>query len=59
VGDRAGSASARGLRALDEPAVESVPVDTLTSEWPRVDLMKINVEGAEDDVWHGMQRTIT
>jgi FkbM family methyltransferase len=39
--------------------VESVTIDTLTREWPRVDLIKIDVEGAEEDVWQGMQRTIT
>ena len=33
-------------------------VDALTREWPRVDLIKIDVEGAEEDVWQGMQRTI-
>jgi FkbM family methyltransferase len=39
--------------------VESVTVDTLTRDWPRVDLIKIDVEGAEEDVWQGMQQTIT
>jgi FkbM family methyltransferase len=39
--------------------VESVTVDTLTRDWPRVDLIKIDVEGAEEDVWEGMQQTIT
>jgi FkbM family methyltransferase len=39
-------------------AVQTVTVDALTSEWPRVDLIKIDVEGAEEDVWQGMQRTI-
>jgi FkbM family methyltransferase len=38
--------------------VETVTVDTLTREWPRVDLIKIDVEGAEESVWRGMQRTI-
>jgi FkbM family methyltransferase len=38
--------------------VKSVTVDTLTREWPRVDLIKIDVEGAEEKVWQGMQRTI-
>jgi FkbM family methyltransferase len=38
--------------------VESVTVDTLTRDWPRVDLIKIDVEGAEEDVWQGMQRTV-
>ena len=38
--------------------VETVTVDALTREWPRVDLIKIDVEGAEESVWQGMQRTI-
>jgi FkbM family methyltransferase len=38
--------------------VNSVTVDTLTREWPRVDLIKVDVEGAEEGVWRGMQRTI-
>jgi FkbM family methyltransferase len=38
--------------------VQTVTVDALTSGWPRVDLIKIDVEGAEEDVWEGMQRTI-
>ena len=38
--------------------VKSVTIDTLTREWPRVDLIKIDVEGAEEGVWQGMQRTI-
>jgi FkbM family methyltransferase len=38
--------------------VDTVTVDALTREWPRVDLIKIDVEGAEEDVWQGMQRTI-
>jgi FkbM family methyltransferase len=38
--------------------VKSVTVDALTREWPRVDLIKIDVEGAEESVWRGMQRTM-
>jgi FkbM family methyltransferase len=38
--------------------VETVTVDTLTRDWPRVDLIKIDVEGAEEGVWEGMQRTV-
>ena len=38
--------------------VESVTIDALTREWPRVDLIKIDVEGAEESVWLGMRRTI-
>jgi FkbM family methyltransferase len=40
-------------------AVESVTVDAITRDWPRVDLIKIDVEGAEESVWRGMERTIS
>jgi len=38
--------------------VESTTIDAVTRDWPRVDLIKIDVEGAEESVWRGMQRTI-
>jgi hypothetical protein len=38
--------------------VESVTVDSITRDWPRVDVIKVDVEGAEESVWAGMQRTI-
>jgi FkbM family methyltransferase len=38
--------------------VESVTIDSITRHWPRVDLIKIDVEGAEESVWRGMQRTL-
>jgi len=38
--------------------VKSVTVDSLTRDWTRVDLIKIDVEGAEEGVWRGMQRTV-
>ena len=44
--------------ADDAVAVESVTIDSLTSSWSRVDLIKIDVEGAEEQVWRGMQETI-
>ena len=43
----------------DAVAVESVTIDALTRDWPRVDLIKIDVEGAEESVWRGMERTIS
>lgn len=43
----------------DAVAVESVTIDSLTRDWPRVDLIKIDVEGAEESVWRGMERTIS
>ena len=39
-------------------AVESVTIDSVTRDWPRVDLIKIDVEGAEESVWRGMEQTI-
>jgi FkbM family methyltransferase len=38
--------------------VQSTAIDALTEGWPRVDLIKIDVEGAEESVWRGMQRTL-
>lgn len=38
--------------------VETVTVDQLTAEWPQVDLIKIDVEGAEAAVWQGMRETV-
>lgn len=40
-------------------AVESVTIDSVTRDWPRVDLIKIDVEGAEESVWRGMEQTIS
>lgn len=38
--------------------VESATLDTLTADWPRVDLVKIDAEGAEEAIWRGMRRTL-
>jgi FkbM family methyltransferase len=35
--------------------VTTATLDTLTAEWPRVDLVKIDAEGAEPEIWQGMQ----
>lgn len=49
----------REATASDEVIeVETVTLDTLTEEWPRVDLIKIDAEGAEEAIWRGMQRTL-
>ena len=34
-------------------------IDAVTRDWPRVDLIKIDVEGAEESVWRGMEQTIS
>jgi FkbM family methyltransferase len=50
---------AEAVAASEEAvAVAAVTVDTLTADWPRVDLIKIDVEGAEEAVWRGMARTL-
>jgi FkbM family methyltransferase len=33
-------------------------IDNLTEDWPRVDLVKIDVEGSEEAVWRGMRRVL-
>ncbi|MBW4561744.1 MAG: FkbM family methyltransferase [Mojavia pulchra JT2-VF2] len=38
--------------------VETVTVDELTKDWPQVDLIKIDAEGAEKAIWNGMRETI-
>lgn len=38
--------------------VEAASVDELTADWPQVDLVKVDAEGAEDLIWRGMHRTI-
>jgi FkbM family methyltransferase len=36
----------------------TITIDTLTHDWPSVDLVKIDAEGAEDRIWRGMLRTL-
>ena len=38
--------------------VETVTIDQLTAEWPQVNFIKIDVEGAEEAVWRGMRETV-
>jgi len=45
-----------GLDAAEAHTTSTV--DYLTSTWPDVNLVKIDVEGAEQLVWQGMQKTI-
>jgi FkbM family methyltransferase len=38
--------------------VETVTLDRLTATWPRVDLVKIDAEGAEESIWRGMRQML-
>lgn len=39
--------------------VPAITLDRLCADWPRLDLVKIDAEGAEALVWEGMQETLT
>ena len=39
-------------------AVKTITVDTLVADWKHLDLIKMDVEGAEYLGWQGMQRTL-
>lgn len=55
-----GHASIRDYASATEEVmqVETVTIDQLTADWPQVDLIKIDVEGAEAAVWRGMRETV-
>jgi hypothetical protein len=36
----------------------AITLDRLCADWPRLDLVKIDAEGAETLVWEGMQKTL-
>ena len=38
--------------------VETVTLDDLTRDWSRVDLIKIDAEGAEEKIWQGLREKI-
>ncbi|HEY9623664.1 MAG TPA: FkbM family methyltransferase [Crinalium sp.] len=42
----------------DVVAVETITIDTLTADWPQVNFVKVDAEGAEEDIWNGMRQTI-
>jgi FkbM family methyltransferase len=44
--------------ADDAVEVETTTVDEITREWPRVDFIKIDAEGAEEFIWRGMESTL-
>lgn len=37
---------------------ETITIDQITQDWERVDLIKIDAEGAEEQIWRGMGQTI-
>ncbi|MCA1612883.1 MAG: FkbM family methyltransferase [Acidobacteria bacterium] len=46
----------RGATADEDAfAVEAVTLDRATADWPRVDFVKIDAEGAEALIWRGMR----
>jgi FkbM family methyltransferase len=42
----------------DVVEVETVTLDEVTEDWPRVDLIKIDAEGSEESIWCGMRKTL-
>ena len=55
----AGEAGLASLHDVEEVVqVQAVPLDELLAEVPRVDVMKIDVEGAEVRVVQGLERTL-
>ncbi len=48
-------AYAHRCQTIQAPAIT---LDRLCADWPRLDLMKIDAEGAEALVWEGMQQTL-
>jgi FkbM family methyltransferase len=58
-GDFASSALARWTDAGrgDVVRVQAITIDRLCADWPRLDLVKIDAEGAEALVWEGMRQT--
>jgi FkbM family methyltransferase len=60
IAENRGMNASLGERAAGSRAVtvETTTVDELVSGWPRTDLVKIDVEGAEESVWRGMSRTL-
>ncbi|HZT79916.1 MAG TPA: FkbM family methyltransferase [Gemmataceae bacterium] len=59
-GDFATSSLERWAYAHRREAVRvpAVTLDRLCADWPRLDLVKIDAEGAEALVWEGMQKTL-
>lgn len=52
------SITMRPARADRVQAAETISIDDLTADWPTVDLIKIDAEGAEESIWRGMPETL-
>ena len=46
------------LASDDVRPVQTVSLDRALQDWPRVDLVKIDAEGAEQAIWRGMHQTL-
>lgn len=60
-GDLWGSATICGNSEITEGLsfdVQTITIDELTKDYPRVNFIKIDAEGAEEAIWRGMQQTI-
>jgi FkbM family methyltransferase len=38
--------------------VQTETINHLTADWPRVDVVKIDIEGSDEAVWRGIQRVL-
>jgi FkbM family methyltransferase len=47
-----------GNHCRESIQASTITLDQLCANWPRLDLVKIDVEGAESLVWEGMQQTL-
>ena len=49
----------RSAEASDDVRhVQTVSLDRAVEDWPKVDLVKIDAEGAEHEIWRGMRETL-
>jgi FkbM family methyltransferase len=46
------------VEGMQSYATEMAAVDDLVAHWPKVDLVKVDVEGSEAEVWRGMRLTL-
>ena len=54
-----GTICARSDAGGERLEVPTATLDTLTAGWPRIDLVKIDAEGAEPAIWQGMHEIVT